>query len=65
MQSRSSRSLRERLGGWTYVLVGCGVVVLAEVIGHVLSLTEVVVTEDVPEASPAHAERRSAPARSR
>ncbi|MGL3199990.1 MULTISPECIES: hypothetical protein [Curtobacterium] len=65
MPSRSSRSLRERLGGWTYVLVGCAAVVLAEVIGHALSLTDVVLTEDAPEASPANDDRASAPARSR
>ncbi|KTR09789.1 hypothetical protein NS184_02210 [Curtobacterium luteum] len=57
--------MRERLGGWTYVLVGCAVVVLAEVIGHALSLTEVVVTEDGPDASPAPADRPSAPAPAR
>lgn len=62
MPSRSTRSLQERLGGWTYVLVGCAVVVLAEVIGHALSLTELVVTEDGPDASPAPADRPSAPA---
>ncbi|MFJ4296181.1 hypothetical protein [Curtobacterium sp. NPDC089689] len=57
--------MRERLGGWTYVLVGCAVVVLVEVIGHALSLTELVVTEDAPGAPPASADRQPAAARSR
>ena len=65
MPSRSSRSLRRRLGGWTYVFVGCAVIVLAEVLGHALSLTELVVTEDDLDASPAHADHPSGPVRSR
>lgn len=57
MPSRSSTSLRDRLGGWTYVLVACAVVVVAEVVGRVLSLSEVVVIEDDRGPSRARADR--------